>query len=157
MNKKIIIISSIALVLVLTSGLFAYNMHGERGHMRKSYYGKNTGYNGGCYGRNYNDRNSCGNFEGGRYSGYYNGDLKDEDISKIQALEEKYGTQINTLKTEIYNQIQAIRLEMTKDNPNQNFINSAIDAKTKAEASLQKLMMEYRLEMRKIVKKWTLD
>lgn len=148
MNKKIIIVSSLVLALVLASGVFAYNMHGDRGHMKGYYNDRGMGRN--CYDRKESyDRKGCGGY--GR--NYYGSALKDEDISKIQALEEKYRPQINTLKTEIYNQRQAIRLEMTKEKPNQNAINSAIDAKNKAESSLEKLMSEYRIQMRDITKK----
>lgn len=40
--------------------------------------------------------------------------LTTEQVSKIQAIENKYYTQIETLRKNIYDQIQIIKLEMSK-------------------------------------------
>ena len=78
--------------------------------------------------------------------------LTTEQVSKIQAIENKYYTQIETLRKNIYDQIQIIKLEMSKENPDKNLINKAIDNKSAAAAELQKIRVQCFLEIDEVYK-----
>ena len=134
-NKKVLILVSIAIMIFGSVSLFGqyargYGMGYGRGYGR--------GYGMGCgYGRGY-----------GRGYGYYN--LTQEQINQIQSIESKYFPQIDDLRREAYNKTQAINLEMSKQNPDQNIINQAIDERTKTLSDLDKLRAEFFLEIDKV-------
>lgn len=121
-NKKIILIAA---VMVLSSiSLFAKGYEREFDHSRKGFYGKR----------------------------FPNVQLTAEQISQIQAIKNKYYSQIENLRLDIHNQVQTIKLEMAKETPNQNIINEAIDSKSKSSAELQKIRLQRFLEIDKVYK-----
>ena len=138
--------------MVLASiSLFAqYGRGYGDGYGRGAHHGYGRGY--GCdygYGRGHGMRGGCG-YGYGRGYGYYNNALTQEQISQIQTIRDKYFPQMDTLRREIYNQTQNINAEMRKDAPDQNAINAAIDARSKASADLQKLRTQCFLEIDKV-------
>lgn len=152
-NKKAIILISIAIMIFGSVSLFA--QYG-RGYGRGYGAGYGTGYGrGGCgagYGRGYYGAGygRCGAGYGRGYYGYYNNQLTQEQIDQIRTIQDKYFPQMDTLRREIYNQTQNINAEMRKDAPDQNAINAAIDARSKASADLQKLRTQCFLEIDKV-------
>ena len=108
----------------------------------------------GCgYGRGYGRGMGCNYGRGygagyGRGYGYYN--LTQEQINQIQTIESKYFPQIDDLRREVYNKTQTINLEMSKQNPDQNAINKAIDDRAKTLSDLDKLRTEFFLEIDKV-------
>ena len=151
---------SVAIMVLGSVSLFGqYGMGYGRGGYGRGYgmnggcgYGRGYGMHGARYGRGYR-MGGCGYGMGyGRGYGYYNAALTQEQITQIQAIEDKYFPQMDDLRREIYNKNQAINLEMSKENPDQNAINSAIDARTKSFADLDKLRAEFLLEMDKVYK-----
>ena len=142
-NKKAIILISIAIMIFGSVSLFA--QYG-RGYGRGYGAGYGAGYGrGGCgYGAGY------GAGYGRGYYGYYNNQLTQEQIDQIKTIQDKYFPQMDTLRREIYNQTQNINAEMRKDVPDQNAINAAIDARSKASADLQKLRTLCFLEIDKV-------
>ena len=150
-NKKVLILVSIAIMVFGSVSLFGqygrgYGMGYGRGYGR--------GYGMGCgYGRGYGRGMGCNYGRGygagyGRGYGYYN--LTQDQINQIQSIESKYFPQIDDLRREVYNKNQAINLEMSKQNPDQNAINKAIDDRTKTLSDLDKLRTEFFLEMDKV-------
>ena len=152
-NKKAIILISIAIMIFGSVSLFA--QYG-RGYGRGYGAGYGAGYGrGGCgagYGRGYYGAGygRCGAGYGRGYYGYYNNQLTQEQIDQIRTIQDKYFPQMDTLRREIYNQTQNINAEMRKDAPDQNAINEAIDARSKASADLQKLRTQCFLEIDKV-------
>ncbi|WP_304332010.1 Spy/CpxP family protein refolding chaperone [Brachyspira innocens] len=152
-NKKAIILISIAIMIFGSVSLFA--QYG-RGYGRGYGAGYGAGYGrGGCgagYGRGYYGAGygRCGAGYGRGYYGYYNNQLTQEQIDQIRTIQDKYFPQMDTLRREIYNQTQNINAEMRKDAPDQNAINAAIDARSKASADLQKLRTQCFLEIDKV-------
>ena len=150
-NKKVLILVSIAIMVFGSVSLFGqygrgYGMGYGRGHGRGYGMGCGRGYGMGCnygYGRGY----GAGY---GRGYGYYNNNLTQDQINQIQTIESKYLPQIDNLRREVYNKTQAINLEMSKQNPDQNVINQAIDDRTKTLSDLDKLRAEFFLEMDKV-------
>lgn len=151
MKKGFIILVSIAIMVFGSVSLFGqyargYGMGYGRGYGR--------GYGMGCgYGRGYGRGMGCNYGRGygagyGRAYGYYN--LTQEQINQIQSIESKYFPQIDDLRREAYNKTQAINLEMSKQNPDQNAINKAIDERTKTLSDLDKLRAEFFLEIDKV-------
>lgn len=153
MRKGIIIFVSIAIMVLASVSLFA--QYG-RGYGRGYGAGYGAGYGrGGCgagYGRGYYGAGygRCGAGYGRGYYGYYNNQLTQEQIDQIRTIQDKYFPQMDTLRREIYNQTQNINAEMRKDAPDQNAINAAIDARSKASADLQKLRTQCFLEIDKV-------
>ena len=150
-NKKVLIFVSIAIMVFGSVSLFGqygrgYGMGYGRGYGR--------GYGMGCgYGRGYGRGMGCNYGRGygagyGRGYGYYN--LTQEQINQIQTIESKYFPQIDDLRREVYNKTQTINLEMSKQNPDQNAINKAIDDRAKTLSDLDKLRTEFFLEMDKV-------
>ena len=150
-NKKVLILVSIAIMVFGSVSLFGqygrgYGMGYGRGYGR--------GYGMGCgYGRGYGRGMGCNYGRGygagyGRGYGYYN--LTQDQINQIQSIESKYFPQIDDLRREVYNKTQTINLEMSKQNPDQNAINKAIDDRTKTLSDLDKLRTEFFLEMDKV-------
>ena len=150
-NKKVLILVSIAIMVFGSVSLFGqygrgYGMGYGRGYGR--------GYGMGCgYGRGYGRGMGCNYGRGygagyGRGYGYYN--LTQEQINQIQTIESKYFPQIDDLRREVYNKTQTINLEMSKQNPDQNAINKAIDDRAKTLSDLDKLRTEFFLEMDKV-------
>ena len=128
-SKKTVIFISIAIMALASISLFAQ------------------------YGRGYGDGYGRGAHHGyGRGYGYYNNALTQEQISQIQAIRDKYFPQMDELRREIYNQSQIINAEMYKENPDQTVINTAIDARTKARADLDKLRTQCFIETDKVYK-----
>ena len=154
-NKKVLILVSIAIMVLGSVSLFGqygrgYGMGYSRGHGRG--YGMGCNYGRG-YGRGYGMGCNYGRGYGmgyGRGYGYYNNNLTQEQISQIQTIESKYFPQIDDLRREAYNKTQTINLEMSKQNPDQNAINQAIDDRAKTLADLDKLRTEFFLEMDKV-------
>lgn len=152
-NKKAIILISIAIMIFGSVSLFAQY---ARGYGRGYGAGYGAGYGrGGCgagYGRGYYGAGygRCGAGYGRGYYGYYNNQLTQEQIDQIRTIQDKYFPQMDTLRREIYNQTQNINAEMRKDAPDQNAINAAIDARSKASADLQKLRTQCFLEIDKV-------
>lgn len=155
-NKKVLILVSIAIMVFGSVSLFGqysrgYGMGYGRGYGR--------GYGMGCgrgYGRGYGMGCNYGYGRGygagygyGRGYGYYN--LTQDQINQIQTIESKYFPQIDDLRREVYNKNQAINLEMSKQNPDQNAINKAIDDRAKTLSDLDKLRTEFFLEMDKVL------
>ena len=112
-NKKVLILVSIAIMVFGSVSLFGY---------------------GRCYGMGYGRGY-------GRGYGYYN--LTQDQINQIQSIESKYFPQIDDLRREVYNKNQVINLEMSKQNPDQNAINKAIDDRAKTLSDLDKLRTEF--------------
>ena len=150
-NKKVLILVSIAIMVFGSVSLFGqygrgYGMGYGRGYGR--------GYGMGCgYGRGYGRGMGCNYGRGygagyGRGYGYYN--LTQEQINQIQTIESKYFPQIDDLRREVYNKTQTINLEMSKQNPDQNAINKAIDDRAKTLSDLDKLRTEFFLEIDKV-------
>ena len=150
-NKKVLILVSIAIMVFGSVSLFGqygrgYGMGYGRGYGR--------GYGMGCgYGRGYGRGMGCNYGRGygagyGRDYGYYN--LTQEQINQIQTIESKYFPQIDDLRREVYNKTQTINLEMSKQNPDQNAINKAIDDRAKTLSDLDKLRTEFFLEIDKV-------
>ncbi|PCG19949.1 periplasmic heavy metal sensor [Brachyspira sp. G79] len=152
-NKKAIILISIAIMIFGSVSLFAQYGRGYGRGYGAGYgagYGRcGAGYGRGYYGAGYG---GCGYAAGyGRgYYGYYNNQLTQEQIDQIRTIQDKYYPQMDTLRREIYNQTQNINTEMRKDAPDQNAINTAIDARSKASADLQKLRTQCFLEIDKV-------
>ena len=155
-SKKAVILISIAIMVLGSVSLFAQYGRGYgdgygRGHRRG--YGYADGY--GCgYGRGYG-RGGCGYGRGygagyGRGYGYYGAALTQEQIDQVRSIQDKYFPQMDSLRMEIYNQTQNINAEMRKETPDQNAINAAIDARSKASADLQKLRSQCFLEIDKV-------
>ena len=157
MKKGFIILVSIAIMVFGSVSLFGqyargYGMGYGRGYGRG--YGMGCGYGRG-YDRGYGRGMGCNYGYGrgygagyGRGYGYYN--LTQEQINQIQSIESKYFPQIDDLRREAYNKTQAINLEMSKQNPDQNIINQAIDERTKTLSDLDKLRAEFFLEIDKV-------
>ncbi|TXJ37260.1 periplasmic heavy metal sensor [Brachyspira pilosicoli] len=149
MKKGFIILVSIAIMVFGSVSLFGqyargYGMGYGRGYGRG--YGMGCGYGRG-YDRGYGRGMGC-NYGYGRGYGYYN--LTQEQINQIQSIESKYFPQIDDLRREVYNKTQTINLEMSKQNPDQNAINKAIDERTKTLSDLDKLRSEFFLEIDKV-------
>ena len=150
-NKKVLILVSIAIMVFGSVSLF-----GQYGRGYGMGYGRGYGrvYGMGCgYGRGYGRGMGCNYGRGygagyGRGYGYYN--LTQEQINQIQTIESKYFPQIDDLRREVYNKTQTINLEMSKQNPDQNAINKAIDDRAKTLSDLDKLRTEFFLEMDKV-------
>ncbi len=141
MKKGFIILVSIAIMVFGSVSLF-----GQYGRGYGMGYGR--GYGMGCgYGRGYGRGMGC-NYGYGRGYGYYN--LTQDQINQIQSIESKYFPQIDDLRREAYNKTQTINLEMSKQNPDQNAINKAIDERAKTLSDLDKLRTEFFLEMDKV-------
>lgn len=144
MRKNIIIFVSAAIMIFAYASLFGQyercgygRWHGDgRGHYREHGYERG-------YGRRHG-------YERGHGRVYYNNSLTSAQIDEIRTIKDKYYHQMDTLRMEIYNQRQNINTEMRKENPDENFINSAIDAKSKASADLQKLRIQCFLEIDKV-------
>ena len=150
-SKKAVILISIAIMVLGSVSLFA--QYG-RGYGRG--YGYGDGYGRG-YGRGYGygDGRGCGYGRGygagyGRGYGYYGAALTQEQIDQVRSIQDKYFPQMDSLRMEIYNQTQNINAEMRKEIPDQNAINAAIDARSKASADLQKLRTQCFLEIDKV-------
>ena len=161
-SKKAVILISIAIMVLGSVSLFAQYGRGYgagygygdgygRGHRRG--YGYADGY--GCgYGRGYG-RGGCGYGRGygagyGRGYGYYGAALTQEQIDQVRSIQDKYFPQMDSLRMEIYNQTQKLDAEMRKETPDQNAVNAAIDARSKASADLQKLKTQCFLEIDKV-------
>lgn len=161
-SKKAVILISIAIMVLGSVSLFAQYGRGYgagygygdgygRGHRRD--YGYADGY--GCgYGRGYG-RGGCGYGRGygagyGRGYGYYGAALTQEQIDQVRSIQDKYFPQMDSLRMEIYNQTQKLDAEMRKETPDQNAVNAAIDARSKASADLQKLRTQCFLEIDKV-------
>uniref|UniRef100_UPI003F4B29DC Spy/CpxP family protein refolding chaperone n=1 Tax=Brachyspira catarrhinii TaxID=2528966 RepID=UPI003F4B29DC len=163
-SKKAVILISIAIMVLGSVSLFAQYGRGYgagygygdgygRGHRRG--YGYADGY--GCgYGRGYG-RGGCGYGRGygygngyGRGYGYYGAALTQEQIDQVRSIQDKYFPQMDSLRMEIYNQTQKLDAEMRKETPDQNAVNAAIDARSKASADLQKLRTQCFLEIDKV-------
>ncbi len=146
-SKKTVVLISIAIMMLASVSLFAqYGRGYARGY---DGYGRGACGYGAGYGRGY----GCGMGYGrsyGRGYGYYNSNLTQEQIDQIRAIQDKYYPQMDTLRREIYNQTQNIDAEMRKEVPDQNAINAAIDARSKASADLQKLRTQCFLEIDQI-------
>ena len=152
-NKKVLILVSIAIMVFGSVSLF-----GQYGRGYGAGYGRGygRGYGMGCgrgYGRGYGMGCNYGYSRGygagyGRGYGYYN--LTQDQINQIQSIESKYFPQIDDLRREAYNKTQTINLEMSKQNPDQNAINKAIDDRAKTLSDLDKLRTEFFLEMDKV-------
>ena len=134
-SKKAVIFISIAIMVFASMSLFAqYGRGYGDGYGRRGGYGYGYGMRGG-YGRGYR---------------YYNNNLTQEQISQIRTIQDKYFPQMDSLRREIYNQSQIINAEMYKETPDQNAINAAIDAKTKAIGDLDKLRTQCFIEIDKV-------
>ena len=152
MKKGFIILVSIAIMVFGSVSLFGYGRCYGMGYGR----GYGRGYGMGCgrgYGRGYGMGCNYGYGRGygagyGRGYGYYN--LTQDQINQIQSIESKYFPQIDDLRREVYNKNQVINLEMSKQNPDQNAINKAIDDRAKTLSDLDKLRTEFFLEMDKV-------
>ena len=145
MKKGVIIFTALAIMLLASLSLFAqYGRGYGRGGYGRGYYGAGYGRGGCGYGAGY------GAGYGRGYYGYYNNQLTQEQIDQIRTIQDKYFPQMDTLRREIYNQTQNINAEMRKDAPDQNAINAAIDARSKASADLQKLRTQCFLEIDKV-------
>lgn len=161
-SKKAVILISIAIMVLGSVSLFAQYGRGYgagygygdgygRGHRRG--YGYADGY--GCgYGRGYG-RGGFGYGRGygagyGRGYGYYGAALTQEQIDQVRSIQDKYFPQMDSLRMEIYNQTQKLDAEMRKETPDQNAVNAAIDARSKASADLQKLRTQCFLEIDKV-------
>ena len=169
-NKKAVILISIAIMVLGSASVFAqygrgygngmgygrgcgYGYDRGYGHHGRG-YGNGMGYGRGCgygYGRGcgYGYGRGCG-YGYGRGYGYYNNNLTQEQIDEIRAIHDKYFPQMDTLRREIFNQNETIAVEMRKENPDQNAINAAIDARSKASADLSKLRTQCYLEIDKV-------
>ena len=153
MKKGFIILVSIAIMVFGSVSLFGqygrgYGMGYGRGYGMGYGRGHGRGYGMGCgYGRGYGRGMGC-NYGYGRGYGYYN--LTQDQINQIQSIESKYFPQIDDLRREVYNKNQVINLEMSKQNPDQNAINKAIDDRAKTLSDLDKLRTEFFLEMDKV-------
>lgn len=152
-NKKVLILVSIAIMVFGSVSLFGqygrgYGMGYGRGYGMGYGRGHGRGYGMGCgYGRGYGRGMGC-NYGYGRGYGYYN--LTQDQINQIQSIESKYFPQIDDLRREAYNKTQTINLEMSKQNPDQNAVNKAIDDRAKTLSDLDKLRTEFFLEMDKV-------
>ena len=134
-SKKAVIFISIAIMVFASMSLFAqYGRGYGDGYGRREGCGYGYGMRGG-YGRGYR---------------YYNNNLTQEQISQIRTIQDKYFPQMDSLRREIYNQSQIINAEMYKETPDQNAINAAIDAKTKAIGDLDKLRTQCFIEIDKV-------
>lgn len=148
-SKKAVILISIAIMVLGSVSLFAQYGRGYGAGYGRGYgygdgygrgYGRGCGYGAG-YGRGYG-RGGCGYGYGagyGRGYGYYGAALTQEQIDQVRSIQDKYFPQMDSLRMEIYNQTQNINAEMRKETPDQNAVNAAIDARSKASADLQKL------------------
>lgn len=157
-SKKAVILISIAIMVLGSVSLFAQYGRGYgygdgygRGHGRGYGYADGRGCG---YGRGYG-RGGCGYGRGygagyGRGYGYYGAALTQEQIDQVRSIQDKYFPQMDSLRMEIYNQTQNINAEMRKEIPDQNAINAAIDARSKASADLQKLRTQCFLEIDKV-------
>ncbi|AEM21204.1 hypothetical protein Bint_0575 [Brachyspira intermedia PWS/A] len=163
-SKKAVILISIAIMVLGSVSLFAqYGRGYGRGYgYGDGYgrgYGRGYGYGDGrgCgYGRGYG-RGGCGYGRGygygngyGRGYGYYGAALTQEQIDQVRSIQDKYFPQMDSLRMEIYNQTQKLDAEMRKETPDQNAVNAAIDARSKASADLQKLRSQCFLEIDKV-------
>ncbi|MEI0799143.1 periplasmic heavy metal sensor [Brachyspira intermedia] len=161
-SKKAVILISIAIMVLGSVSLFAqYGRGYGRGYgYGDGYgrgYGRGYGYGDGrgCgYGRCYG-RGGCGYGRGygagyGRGYGYYGAALTQEQIDQVRSIQDKYFPQMDSLRMEIYNQTQKLDAEMRKETPDQNAVNAAIDARSKASADLQKLKTQCFLEIDKV-------
>ncbi|MEI0701923.1 periplasmic heavy metal sensor [Brachyspira intermedia] len=149
-SKKAVILISIAIMVLGSVSLFAQYGRGYgygdgygRGHGRGCGYGRGYGRGGCGYGRGY----GAGY---GRGYGYYGAALTQEQIDQVRSIQDKYFPQMDSLRMEIYNQTQNINAEMRKETPDQNAVNAAIDARSKASADLQKLKTQCFLEIDKV-------
>ena len=153
MKKGFIILVSIAIMVFGSVSLFGqygrgYGMGYGRGYGMGYGRGHGRGYGMGCgYVRGYGRGMGC-NYGYGRGYGYYN--LTQDQINQIQSIESKYFPQIDDLRREAYNKTQTINLEMSKQNPDQNAINKAIDERAKTLSDLDKLRTEFFLKMDKV-------
>ncbi|MCZ9938715.1 Spy/CpxP family protein refolding chaperone [Brachyspira hyodysenteriae] len=159
-SKKVVILISIAIMVLGSVSLFAQYGRGYGAGYGRGYgygdgygrgYGRGCGYGAG-YGRGYG-RGGCGYGYGagyGRGYGYYGAALTQEQIDQVRSIQDKYFPQMDSLRMEIYNQTQNINAEMRKETPDQNAVNAAIDARSKASADLQKLRSQCFLEIDKV-------
>ncbi|EKV57710.1 hypothetical protein A966_03920 [Brachyspira hampsonii 30446] len=156
-SKKAVILISIAIMVLGSMSLFAqYGRGYGRGDGRGYGRGYGAGYGRGCvYGQGGYGRGGCGYGAGygrgyGRGYGYYGAALTQEQIDQVRSIQDKYFPQMDSLRVEIYTQTQNINAEMRKETPDQNAINAAIDARSKASADLQKLRTQCFLEIDKV-------
>lgn len=136
-SKKAVILISIAIMVLGSMSLFAQ-------------YGRGYGY--GCgngYGRGGYGRGGCGYGRGYNY-GYYNDELTQAQIDEIRRIQDKYYPQMDELRMETYTQNQILNAEMRKETPDQNALDNAIEAKSKASSELEKLRTKYFLEIEKV-------
>lgn len=152
-SKKAVILISIAIMVLGSMSLFAqygrgYGYGCGNGYGRGGYgYGR-----GGCgngYGRGGYGRGGCGYGRGYNY-GYYNDELTQAQIDEIRRIQDKYYPQMDELRMEIYTQNQILNAEMRKETPDQNALDNAIEAKSKASSELEKLRTKYFLEIEKV-------
>ena len=145
-SKKAVILISIAIMVLGSVSLFA--QYG-RGYGRG--YGYGDGYGRG-YGRGYGygDGRGCGYGRGYGRGGCGYGRGTQEQIDQVRSIQDKYFPQMDSLRMEIYNQTQKLDAEMRKETPDQNAVNAAIDARSKASADLQKLKTQCFLEIDKV-------
>ncbi|PTY41174.1 periplasmic heavy metal sensor [Brachyspira hampsonii] len=152
-SKKAVILISIAIMVLGSMSLFAqYGRGYGRGDGRGYGRGYGAGYGRGCvYGQGGYGRGGCGYGAGyGRGYRYYGAALTQDQIDQIRSIQDKYFPQMDSLRMEIYTQSQNINAEMRKETPDQNAINTAIDARSKASADLQKLRTQCFLEIDKV-------
>ncbi|OEJ15654.1 hypothetical protein BFL38_09285 [Brachyspira hampsonii] len=156
-SKKAVILISIAIMILGSMSLFAqYGRGYGAGYGRGYGRGYGAGYGRGCvYGQGGYGRGGCGYGAGygrgyGRGYGYYGAALTQEQIDQVRSIQDKYFPQMDSLRMEIYTQTQNINAEMRKETPDQNTINAAIDARSKASADLQKLRTQCFLEIDKV-------
>lgn len=138
-SKKAVILISIAIMVLGSMSLFAQYGRGYG-------YGCGNGYGRGGYGYG---RGGCGYGRGYNY-GYYNDELTQAQIDEIRRIQDKYYPQMDELRMEIYTQNQIFNAEMRKETPDQNALDNAIDAKSKASSELEKLRTKYFLEIEKV-------
>lgn len=138
-SKKAVILISIAIMVLGSMSLFAQYGRGYG-------YGCGNGYGRGGYGYG---RGGCGYGRGYNY-GYYNDELTQAQIDEIRRIQDKYYPQMDELRMEIYTQNQILNAEMRKETPDQNALDNAIEAKSKASSELEKLRTKYFLEIEKV-------
>lgn len=151
MSKKMIIILSIVVAIVILGAIACLSFANHRGgrcnkgyhnrgkHNRGSYEMSERNYDSGYGHRGYNNNNKM----------YYD-DMTVEEQTQYDALYEKFVPQMNALRDKIIDQRNMIDSERSKTTPDIAKINNAIDESSKFDAEMSKLRVEYSIEMEKL-------
>ncbi len=160
--KKITLLTLALALIVSTGSVFAYNGNGHNGggngHNGGGHNGngcsRNSHRNGG-YDKNGNGHRNGGNSYGHRNGrnnyGYNNQNLTDAQRTELNAIDQKYYAQFESLRSNMRIQSSIINSEMSNDNPDMGKVNTAIEERANLQVQSQKLRVAKQNEVRKVL------